>query len=102
MILHAVFCAIRPEVGPAEIAGVFDALVALKDQCAGLLSVDAGANIDLERKSQGYSHGFVMRFESRAALEAYAAHPAHVAAGAALVALCAGGAEGIMVFDLAL
>ncbi|MEJ2002660.1 MAG: Dabb family protein [Maritimibacter sp.] len=100
MILHAVYCAIRPEVSQAGIAVVFSKLEALVDQCEGLHSFEAGPNIDLEKKSQGFTHGFVMRFSSRAALEAYATHPAHLLAAGALVDICAGGAEGIMVFDL--
>ncbi len=100
MILHAAYCAIRPEVSRAGIAAVFAELEALVGQCEGLQSFEAGPNIDLEQKSQGFTHGFVMRFSSRAALEAYANHPAHLLAAGALVDICAGGAEGIMVFDL--
>ena len=100
MIVHAVFCAIRPEISADAIARVLRALDALKEQCAGLVSLESGLNIDLEQKSQGYSHGFLMRFETRDALEAYAVHRAHIAVAGELVALCVGGAEGIMVFDL--
>ena len=56
--------------------------------------------LDLEKKSQGFNHGFVMRFESRAALEAYATHPAHLAASRELLAICDGGAAGVVVYDL--
>lgn len=100
MILHSVYCAIRDDVSPRALAEVMAQLAALKDVCAGLLSFEAGPNIDLEQKSQDYTHGFVMRFESQEALEAYARHPAHIEAGTNLVMLCAGGGDGIMVFDL--
>ena len=79
---------------------VFAALGALRGRVPGLVSFEAGPNLDLEKKSQGFSHGFVMRFESRAALEAYATHPAHLAASRELLAICDGGAAGVMVYDL--
>lgn len=100
MVVHAVFCAIRDDVPEAEIARVFAGLEALVGVVEGLTSYEGGPNIDLEKKSQRFTHGFVMRFESREAVAAYATHPAHVAAGGALKAICEGGADGIMVFDL--
>ncbi|MBU2934984.1 MULTISPECIES: Dabb family protein [Pacificibacter] len=100
MIIHSVYCAIRAGTSAGEIDAVFAQLSALVPVCNGLLSFQAGPNIDLEQKSQKFTHGFVMTFESQAALEAYTVHPAHKAAGGALVAICDGGGDGIMVFDL--
>jgi len=100
MIIHSVYCAIRAGTSDREFDAVFAQLSALVPVCDGLLSFQAGPNIDLEQKSQKFTHGFVMTFESQAALEAYAVHPAHKAAGGALVAICDGGGDGIMVFDL--
>jgi len=42
----------------------------------------------------------VNRFRDAKALAQYAEHPTHKQLGAQLCALCAGGAEGIVVFDL--
>jgi len=100
MIIHSVYCAIQSKTSEEERGAVFAQLSALVPVCDGLLSFQAGPNIDLEQKSQKFTHGFVMTFESQAALEAYAVHPAHKAAGGALVAICDGGGDGIMVFDL--
>jgi hypothetical protein len=100
MIIHSVYCAIRAGTTEAEINTIFAQLSALVPVCDGLVSFKAGPNIDLERKSQKYTHGFVMTFDSQAALNAYAVHPAHKAAGGKLVTLCNGGGDGIMVFDL--
>jgi hypothetical protein len=100
MILHTVFCAIKPDVSADDLDAVKLQLAALSTCCEGFLSFDFGPNIDLERKSQGYSHGFLVRFTDRNALEQYAVHPDHQTAGAALIALCEGGADGILVFDL--
>ncbi|MBU2866478.1 Dabb family protein [Pacificibacter marinus] len=100
MIIHSVYCAIQAKTSEEERDAVFAQLSALVPVCDGLLSFQVGPNIDLEHKSQKFTHGFVMTFEDQAALEAYAVHPAHKAAGGALVAICDGGGEGIMVFDL--
>jgi hypothetical protein len=100
MVLHAVFCAIKLDVSVSDLSDVKAQLTALSTCCDGILSFEFGPNIDLEHKSQGYSHGFFVRFADRGALERYAVHPDHQAAGAALVALCEGGADGILVFDL--
>lgn len=100
MIIHSVYCAIRAGTSEAEIAAVFGKLNALVPICDGLLLFQAGPNIDLEQKSQKFTHGFVMTFDNQAALGAYAEHPAHKAAGGALVEICEGGGDGIMVFDL--
>jgi hypothetical protein len=100
MIIHSVYCAIRAETEQSEIDAVFAQLKKLVTVCDGLLSFQSGPNIDLEKKSQKYTHGFVTTFESQAALEAYAVHPDHIAAGGILVGICDGGGDGIMVFDL--
>ncbi|SEK83736.1 Dabb family protein [Pacificibacter marinus] len=101
MIIHSVYCAIRAETEQKKIDAVFAKLEKLVTVCDGLLSFQTGPNIDLEHKSQKFTHGFVMKFDSQSALEAYAVHPDHIAAGGDLVAICEGGGDGIMVFDLA-
>jgi hypothetical protein len=83
-----------------ELESVMSELMALQGKVAGITSAQHGPNIDLELKSEGFTHGFTMAFDSREALETYHTHPAHQAAGARLVAICENGGEGIMVFDL--
>jgi hypothetical protein len=48
---------------------------ALQGQIPGLLETSYGANISL--RSQGFTHGGVMKFTDKAALEAYNTHPVH-------------------------
>ncbi|MEM6277188.1 MAG: Dabb family protein [Pseudomonadota bacterium] len=67
----------------------------------GVVSFDAGPNLDFEGKSQGHPSGFVIVFQDRAALDGYAEHPKHKALGARLVTASEGGADGIVVYDLA-
>lgn len=100
MLLHCVFCALRPDVGPDELGEVMDELAALRAEVDGMLDFRHGPNRDYEGKSPGHGHGFVIAFRDRAAHLAYDSHPRHKAAGARLVALCEGGYGGIVVYDL--
>jgi hypothetical protein len=47
----------------------------LQGQIPGLLETSYGANIS--PRSQGFTHGGVMKFHDKAALEAYSPHPVH-------------------------
>ncbi len=100
MIEHAVFLSLAPGHDPAELAGVMDGLRALVGEIDGFTGFRNGPNIDAEGKSPDHPYGFICTFEDRAALDCYAADPRHRALGARLVALCSGGAEGIVVYDL--
>ena len=100
MIEHCVFCAIPVSVSEADVADVMKRLGGLKDQVEGMVSFRSGPNRDYENKSGKYTHGFVCTFRDREAHLAYERHPAHQAAGRDLVALCEGGYDGIIVFDL--
>lgn len=100
MILHCVFCqfdATAPEVARQE---VLEDLRTFSLTLPGVLSFDFGPNRDFEQKSQEFAAGFVIRFASKEALEAYAVHPEHQRLGGALVSLCTNGAAGIVVYDL--
>jgi len=100
MLIHCVFCDIRPDAPRADLAEVYATFAGLVGQVDGMLSFRQGPNRDYEGKSARYSEGFVVTFRDRAAHLAYDAHPAHQAAGARLCSLCTGGYDGITVFDL--
>jgi hypothetical protein len=102
MLEHCVFCQIIPGTPTARIDDILSRLASLRGIVEGMEDFRAGPNRDYEAKSTGYDIGFICSFRDRAALLAYDAHPVHRAAGADLVAICTGGAAGIMVFDLAI
>ena len=99
MIRHIVLCKVSAEADPAEVAAVWEGLAALEGVVPGLLGSHFGADVSPEGIARGYTHGFTMEFEDRAALEGYLVHPAHVKAGARLVGICVGGVEGVLVVD---
>ena len=100
MIVHCVFLKLADPADAGACAAVLDRLCAFAAGLEGVISASAGPNIDLEGKSPEFPAGFVVNFKDRAALVQYAAHPEHKELGAQLVALCRGGAAGIVVFDL--
>ncbi len=100
MLIHCVFCNIRPDAPRADLAAVYADFASLVGVVPGMLSFQSGPNRDYENKSPAHGEGFVVTFADRAAHLAYDAHPLHQAAGARLCDLCAGGYDGIVVYDL--
>lgn len=75
MIEHIVLFRWTPEADPNAIAQVMEGLRSLRDQIPGIEDLACGE--DFSGRAQGYTHGLVVRFETRAALDAYGPHPAH-------------------------
>ena len=75
MIEHAVFFAVRPG---ADAGPMVQALSGLRDEIPGIVSLSVGENFT--QRGKQFTHGLVVRLESRDALQAYLDHPAHVAA----------------------
>ena len=99
MIRHIVLVRFRADASPAAIDAVFAALRDLRNVLSGMVRFDAGPNVSPEGLARGFGHAFTVDFADRAARDAYLVHPAHKAAGAALVALAEGGVAGLLVLD---
>ena len=97
MIRHIVMLRAAPE---DTLDALMGALAGLVGEIDGFTGFSHGRNIDAEGKSPDYRYGFVCEFEDEAALHRYACDGRHQTIGADLVALCEGGADGIMVYDL--
>lgn len=100
MIRHVVMLALKPDEMPANVQDVMKSLDELRPQIAGFVDFEHGPNRDIENKSPDYPYGFVCTFEDVGALRSYADNADHKMLGARLVAMCNGGADGIMVMDL--
>lgn len=77
---HIAFFQFKPECTAEDIAIAWSAIEALPAQIPGILHLSWGANTSTEGLSEGFTHSFVMLFESAAARDAYLPHPAHQAA----------------------
>ena len=100
MIQHIVMLKLPAGHDTVELQAIMDGLGDLRSKLAGFKAFAHGPNRDFERKSADYPYGFICGFDDADAVEHYAKDPGHAAFGARLVALCTGGAEGIMVMDI--
>ncbi len=96
MIQHIVLIRPRDGAQPAAMARLADALAALPEKIPGITGYTWGANASPEGLNRGYTHGFLMTFETAAARDAYLPHPDHVAIGPLMQPV----AEEVLVFDL--
>jgi len=100
MIQHVVLLALPHDHDRSRLAAAMTKLAGLVGRVPGMTGFHHGPNADFEAKSGEYLYGFVATFTDRNAHLAYENHSEHKTAGAELVALCAGGYEGIFVADL--
>ena len=100
MIEHLVALHLAPDHDAAKLRAVMQGLAGLTGRIEGMIGFAHGPNRDFEGRSAPYGYGFVARFADVRAHHAYLEDPGHKALGAELTALCAGGAQGILVVDL--
>jgi hypothetical protein len=101
MLKHCVFVNFETNYSAQERAETLSTFEEIADDVPGMLDFSHGPNLDFEQKSAGFSDGFIITFTDRAAHLEYETHPLHISQGAKLVSMCEGGADGIIVFDLA-
>ena len=75
MVIHTFAFRWKPGVTPEQKQHAISGIRALQGQIPGLVETWVGKNIS--PRAQGYELGGVMKFESRAALEAYGGNPVH-------------------------
>lgn len=80
MIHHIVLLKVKPGIERSDrrVQDGVAALVALREQCRGIVRWDHGWNFT--ERPIAYDFALVSAFESRADLDAYGPHPAHQAA----------------------
>lgn len=75
MIEHIVLFRWAEGANQEAIDSVGTELRKLKDKIPGIVDLSYGANFS--DRSKGYTHGLVVRFKDRSALENYGPHPEH-------------------------
>jgi hypothetical protein len=75
MYIHTFLFQWNPRVKAEDQQRAAESIRALQGQIPGLLETSYGTNIS--PRSQGFTHGGVMKFKDAAALEAYFTHPVH-------------------------
>lgn len=99
MIRHVVLVRFEEATPKTDIDAIFADLSRLQQVVPGMRSFAGGVNVSPEGLAKGFTHLFVVEFESAAARDAYLVHPAHRAAGARLVQAAKGGLDGVLVMD---
>ncbi len=94
-IKHIVLLKFKKATPPSKVEEIFRALENLKHVIPGVLDFAGGPYSSQEGLNQGYTHGFVMTFESAAARDAYLPHPKHEKVKNAILPLV----DGVVAFD---
>ena len=96
MVLHVVLIKPKAGVDEAAMGELANVLAALPTKIPGIVDYAWGPNVNPEGLDQGYTHGFVMTFESIDARDAYFPHPDHTAVHPMIDTV----AESVLVFDI--
>lgn len=99
MVRHVVLFRVRSDVSREAIAEVFAALAGLKEKIAGILAFSSGPYSSGEGLNKGFTHGFVMDFESPAARDGYLPHPEHELVKQKVLGILDGGLDAVIAFD---
>jgi len=75
MIEHIVLFKIKADTPAEAVAAMTDGLKGLKARVPGIVDISVGPNFS--DRNKGFTHGLVVRFQDRAALDGYIPHPAH-------------------------
>jgi hypothetical protein len=99
MVKHCVLVKLRSDNPDGTAENVLRELAGLKEKIPGILDFCGGAYSSGEGLNRGYTHGFIMTFESAAARDGYLVHPEHVAVAQRLLPFVEGGIDGVVAFD---
>jgi len=75
MIEHIVLIRWTEKASPEAVGGAVAELRKLKGKIPGIIDLSCGANFS--GQARGYTHGLVVRFTNRSALDAYGPHQEH-------------------------
>lgn len=76
-VRHVVVFKYKPGATDAQIKQITDAFGALKNKIPGIVSFEHGINDSPEKKNQGFTHVYMVTFESAKARDNYLPHPEH-------------------------
>jgi hypothetical protein len=76
-VRHVVVFKYKPDATDAQIKQITDAFGALKNKIPGIVSFEHGINDSPEKKNQGFTHVYMVTFESAKARDNYLPHPEH-------------------------
>ena len=81
---HIVIFKYKPQTTDEQIRQVTDAFRALQQSIPGIRAFEHGVNNSPEGKNLGFTHAYILTFDTPAARDAYLPHPEHAQFGALL------------------
>ncbi len=75
MVEHIVLFKVKAGAAADAVAAMVSGLHGLQARVPGIVGLSVGSNFS--DRNKGFTHGLVVRFEDRAALDGYLPHPAH-------------------------
>ncbi len=76
---HCVFFKFKDDAAPEDVKKIEDAFAALPSKINAIKAFEWGLNNSPEKKDEGFTHCFVVTFDSEEGREAYLPHPEHEA-----------------------
>ena len=80
-LFHVVSLKFKEGADADRIKEVEKAFVALKEKIPGITSLHWGTNVSPEKRNKGFTHCFVLTFDSEKDRDSYLVHPDHKAFG---------------------
>lgn len=78
-LLHAVFFKFKDDADPKDVKAVEEAFAALPGKIDSIKAFEWGTNVSDENKDEGFTHCFLVRFDSEEGRAKYLPHPDHKA-----------------------
>lgn len=77
MVRHYGVFKFKPEISPDQIEACFASMMSMVGRIPGLQNMEHGTYQSAEGLNDGFTHGFIMTFDSVASRDAYLPHPIH-------------------------
>ena len=101
MIKHVVLLRFAPGTAEEDVTTIFRELAGLKEKCPGLLDFCGGPYSSPEGLDKGYTHAFIMTFDSEENRNVYLEHPDHETVKRLIFPHLDNGLDGVVAFDFA-
>lgn len=83
-LFHVVSLKFKDGAKPEQVKAVEEAFAALKEKVPGISALTWGTNVSPENHAKGFTHCFILAFNSAKDRDAYLVHPEHRAFGKVL------------------
>jgi hypothetical protein len=85
LVRHMVICRFKEGTTTEKANDLLSLILKMKGRIPGIVGIEAGPYESPEGMNAGYTHGFLVTFESPAARDVYLPHPEHVVVRDALL-----------------